>query len=140
MPPCNQKTKGFEMVVKKTKRKTGKVKAIAAQACECGGSCSCGKCGCWKKLGTLVLGIVIGAVACCIVCKKCCIKKLWTKGGPGGGELVFSQEGCLDVSKINPKKLEMIQAKVGNKACITKADLFGGERPGPRKPRKPRAE
>ena len=129
------------MATKKTRKKTAaadkkKSAPVAAAPCACGGGCGCG---CWKKVITFVLGAVVGAAACCVVCKGCCGKKMWKRGGH---EMAFKADGCLDLSKIrDPQKLEMIKARAGGKDCITKEDLFGGERPqGPRKPRKPRPQ
>lgn len=102
--------------------------------------CTCGKCGLsWKKVFIFILGIAVGAVATCVVCKKCCNKRMWKKGGH---EMMFKADGCLDLDKIkDPAKLEMIIAKVGNKDCITKADMFGGEKPqGPRRMRRQRRQ
>jgi len=123
------------MATKKTKkpaRPAGKVRSPEAGMSRPKGK----KCGiAWKKILIFILGIVIGAAACCVVC---CGKarKGFGRGGECGMRFV---DGCLDLSKIkDPAKLEMIKAKYGNKDCITKEDV---ENPRPqmqRRMRRPR--
>ena len=126
------------MVAKKKTKKTVKA-AVAVKASAADAKCKCGcGCFCWKKILIFVLGVAVGAAACCVVTKGCCKK---FRGG-FRHEMKFDANGCLDVSKIkNVEKLEMLKAKASNPNCITKDDLIGGEKPiGPKKPRKPRAQ
>lgn len=127
--------------VKKTVKKAAankpapKVVAVAAPAAEC----SCKRV-CWKKILIFVLGVVVGAAACCLVCSKGGHKRFF-KRGMEVGHISFTN-GCLDLAKIDcPDKAAKIQAKDADKnGCITKEELFG-EKPMPQGPRgrKPRA-
>ena len=126
------------MAIKKTKKKGARAAKPAVAECACGADCKCCGCGCrcWKKIGTFVLGVIVGAAVCCAICKKPCLKRF----GGAALEPAFTAEGCLDIAKIKePGKLEMIKARFGDKPCITKADMFGGDRPAPR-PRRQRPQ
>ena len=118
------------MVAKKGKKKAASKPVVkAAAVAKCPETCCSGKrCGVWKKIFVFVLGVIVGAAACCALGKKCYMKKMMK--GRAHHAMKFDANGCLDLSKIkSQKKLEMIQAKVGGKECITKADLFDGEKP-----------
>jgi hypothetical protein len=114
--------------------KTVAVSAAAAPECACAKHCVC-----WKKVLIFVLGLIVGAGACCVLhCKKG--HKIWGKK-PANFEHKFVN-GCLDVSKIDcPEMVDKVQLKDADKnGCITKEEFFGepkGE--APRKFRRPRA-
>lgn len=107
--------------------------------------CSCAKHGvCWKKVLIFILGVIIGAGACCLMhCRKG--HKMWGKKFAGLEHKFVN--GCLDVSKIDcPEMAAKIQLKDADKnGCITKEEFFSGPKgEAPRKfrrpPRGPRAE
>jgi hypothetical protein len=143
-----KKTKGNKMAqTKKTAKKTVKKtapkaapKAVATPAAAAASSSGKKHGACWKKILIFALGVVVGCGACCLL--KCHKKKMFgRKFGPMNEAFV---NGCLDLSKIDcPEKLEKVQLKDADKdGCITKEEIFGGDRPAApqRKLRRPRGQ